>query len=322
MEKKLFLLLLIAFILLISGCARDKQPADTQDFGPGDHDFSLVHDGLTRIYKVHVPPSYDKKTSISVVLNFHGGGGNAEGAMKQTKMNEKSDNAGFIVVYPQGTGKTLLGKIFGTWNAGRCCGYAKENNVDDVGFVSALLDDLASKFNVDEIRIYATGHSNGALFSYRLACELTDRIAAIAPTAAHDAFDDCNPSRPISVMHFHGTADPAALYNGGHCGGKSGDEGWECTAVPKYIDGWKVLNNCLTESSVTYQNGSATCETFEPCDDSSEVTLCTIEGGGHTWPGGNYYKDTPAWKEAVGELSLDISANDSMWEFFKKHPLE
>lgn len=295
-----------------------KTPAFT--LGAGDYRFTLVHQKLKREYVVHVPKSYQPKQKSAVILNFHGGGGNAANQIAQSQMNTAADQDGYIVVYPEGTGKTLLGKLFGTWNAGRCCGYAVENKIDDVGFVRALLVDLEQKFNVDKNRIYATGHSNGALMSYRLACELSDKIAAIAPNSAQDAFDNCQPSRPVPVLHFHGTADPAALYEGGQCGGRlAGDAGWRCQSVPAYNQAWATLNGCTPETKTFYQKGAATCVTHLTCRAGAEVALCTIEGAGHTWPGGQY---AGFGERAVGKLSQDLSANDLMWAFFQKHPLK
>lgn len=339
----LFLLFIIIVIILVIGgamkrkcgdgvcqigektrCPEDCQLASDNMFTlkSGDYDFTIQHNGTQRRYLVHAPASYDKSKPTPVVMVFHGGGSNPEGIMKQSQMNKKSDSAGFIAVYPAGTGPKLLGKTVGTWNAGRCCGYAKDNKIDDVGFVEAVLDDLGTKFNIDNKRIYSTGHSNGALFSYRLACELSDRIAAIAPNSAQDSLDNCMPSRKVSVMHFHGTADPSAFYNGGHCGGRTKDEGWDCSSVEDYIKKWSQINGCENRTKVIYQNGNATCISYEGCDEGSEVILCSITGAGHTWPGGQELFDTSAWREMVGAISYDISANDMMWEFFKRHSLK
>ena len=160
--------------------------------------------------------------------------------------------------------------------------------------------------------------------SYRLACEMTDRIAAIAPIAGHDDYDNCNPSRPISVIHFHGTDDKLALYNGGQCGKYKifKGNGWKCSSVLDYVSTWKSIDKCLSKGSITYQKNDAICETYGPCDENTEVTLCTITGGGHTWPGGQLINTQKKWTDIVGIVSQDISANDEMWKFFEKHPME
>lgn len=172
----------------------------------GDHTFTLTTpDGRERSYVVHVPPSYDPATPASVVLTLHGGGGDAEATQTMTGMSATADAHGFLAVYPEGIGPlTKDGHTLGTWNAGRCCGAAMEEGVDDVAYLSQLIDALEHDFNVDPRRIYATGISNGSQMSFRLACELSNRIAAVAPTGSQPALDDCHPSRPVPVWYFHG----------------------------------------------------------------------------------------------------------------------
>src|SRR5712691_11431037 len=168
---------------------------------PGNHTRSLEVDMRTRTFLVHVPSSYDGKKPFPVVLAFHGGGSNAEQMVRFCGLNETADKHGFIVVYPNGTGR--LEKLL-TWNGGNCCGYAMRNRIDDVAFTKALLDDLAKVVKVDTKRVYATGMSNGAIMAYRLASELSDRIAAIAPVGGPMGKEKCAPKRPVPVIHFHG----------------------------------------------------------------------------------------------------------------------
>ncbi len=313
-------------------------------YGSGDYDFTLEHDGLERFYVVHVPPEYDKNSSTSLVIALHGGGGNARSSPGYFRLDLKSDREGFIVVYPEGTGKKVLGKTFAAWNAGRCCGTAMQDNVDDVGFIDAMIDKLKSDFNIDEKRVYATGMSNGAQMVYRLACELPDKIAAIAPSGSQGTFDNCHPKRPVPVLHIQGKSDPCSLYDGGVCGRCMADfwrkigvpvqyNSWECISIPGYIDGWKTRNGCSAKTNVTFQNKGAICVTYEGCQQNADVTLCTVDGLGHNWPGQKTYgveacKTNPdgiicnAWKDSVGPLSQDLSANDMIWEFFKEHPME
>jgi polyhydroxybutyrate depolymerase len=290
----------------------------------------MVYDDRERQYYVHIPASYDPATPQTVVLNFHGGGGTAKDAITETGLNEAADTHGFVVVHPEGTGPKVLGRLLGTWNAGECCSYAMENDVDDIGFTAELLDHLEKTYAVDTKRIYATGHSNGALFAYRLACELSDRIAAIAPNGSHDGFKECHPERPVPVIHFHGTADPAAPYEGGTCGGLfakalglpiNPEDTWQCAPVEEYIQTWAGKNGCSGTPSVTLQKGESTCVTYARCDDDADVSLCTLAGGGHTWPGGKYASNMQYYHDTVGPISTDMSANDVMWEFFVAHPL-
>jgi polyhydroxybutyrate depolymerase len=287
-----------------------------ETLAPGDHTRSLTVGGLKRTYLVHVPPKYDPKSPTPVVLIFHGGGGNAEQMARHCGMNEKSDEVGFIAVYPSGTGR--LEKVL-TFNGGNCCGYAMNQNIDDVEFTREVLDDLAESVNIDPKRVYATGMSNGAIMAYRLASELSDRIAAIAPVAGPMGTDTCSPKHPVPVIHFHGTADENAPFKGGKGKGVSGTDFY---SVENSIKAWVKANGCedmpvvtklpdkaddgMTVQKKVYGNGK----------NGAEVVLIEIEGGGHTWPGRE-----PNFR-VLGKSTKDISANDLMWEFFQKHPMK
>jgi polyhydroxybutyrate depolymerase len=282
--------------------------------GPGDHTRTLKVDDLDRSYLVHVPPKYDSKPT-PVVLVFHGGGSNAEQMARFCGMNEKADEAGFIVVYPNGTGR--LEKLL-TFNGGNCCGYAMNNHVDDVGFVRAILDDLAKVANIDAKRVFATGMSNGGIISYRLASELSDRIAAIAPVGGPMGTETCSPKRPVSVMHFHGTDDEFAPFKGGKGKGVSATDFY---SVDHSIRAWIKADGCPEQPIVAKlpdkaDDGMTSIrKSYGPGKEGAEVVLIEIEGGGHTWPG-----QEPRVK-FLGKSTKDISANDMMWEFFEKHPM-
>lgn len=287
----------------------------------GDYTFELEHQGRLRFYEVHVPDGYDPVAAAPLVMNLHGGGGNPEAARRQSLLDAKADTAGFIAVYPAGTGRKLGGRLLATWNAGECCGYAQDNRIDDVGFIRSVLRDLSRRFRIDRRRVYVTGLSNGAIMAYRLACELSEEIAAIAPLAAHDALRDCRPARQVPVMHFHGKLDLAAPYLGGKCGGRFNRRGWQCRSVPEYLAEWSRRNGCPREAEISYQKGEALCRSYGKCQADSEVVLCSINDGGHTWPGGAYASEKRWWQKAVGKISQDLNANDMMWDFFTRHSL-
>lgn len=270
---------------------------------PGDYQREIQTAGLSRAYKLHVPPSYRSRQRAPVVLVLHGGGGDADHIAKSTQMNEISNREGFLVAYPQGTGR-FRGRLL-TYNAGDCCGYAKEHNIDDVAFVSALLNDLQRVACIDSKRVYATGFSNGALMSYRLACELADRIAAVSPVSGPMGVNVCNPTRPVSVLHFHGTADDNAKYNGGP-GGRSLTQ-TNFRSVPETIQGWVRRDACDATSVKTRREKETTCETYTPCHGGAEVTLCTIQGGTHQWPD----------PRLTGEPASEV-----IWKFFLRHSME
>ena len=184
----------------------------------GDFDLrsgTLQHNGRDRRYVLFVPKvSPLKSGKMALVFVFHGGGGNAEHAIETTRMHKLAAREGFIVVYPEGTGREVMRKFMATWNAGVCCGDAARENVDDIGFISKLIDTLARDYPVDLTRVYATGLSNGGALSYRLACELTDKIAAVAPVGYNGEIEICHPSRPVPIMHVHGLLDGCAFYGG------------------------------------------------------------------------------------------------------------
>ena len=290
--------------------------AQPSQLTPGDHTRTVEVDKLTRKYLVHIPPKYDPKTPSPVVLAFHGGGSNAEVMVKFCGLNETADKHGFIVVYPSGTGR--LEKLL-TFNGGNCCGYAMQQKVDDVAFTRALLDDLATVINVDQKRIYATGMSNGAIMAYKLASELSDRIAAIAPVGGPMGTETCNPIRPVPVIHFHGTNDEHAPFKGGKGKGVSGTDFY---SVDHSIKAWIKANGCKDEPATVKlpdaakDGTTATITTYGGGKDGAEVVLVAIDGMGHTWPGRE-----PGLK-LLGKSSKNVSANEMMWEFFKKRPMK
>jgi polyhydroxybutyrate depolymerase len=249
-------------------------------------------------------------------LAFHAAETNASRLLCSCGLNEKADKEGFIAVYPNGTGRRQQRL---TWNAGNCCGSASRNHVDDVGFTRALLDDLARVANVDAKRVFATGISNGAMLCYRLAAELSDRIAAIAPVSGAMGTETCHPQRPVPVMHFHGT-DDAVLPIGGGIGPQFLATG-VLPSVAQSIHLWATADGCPEEPVVVDMPNKADDGTtvqrwkYGPGKDGAEVVLFVIRGGGHTWPGRE-----PRVK-FVGTSTRNISANDLMWEFFQRHPM-
>lgn len=279
----------------------------------GDSEGHLEFQGRSRFYELHVPPGYRSGTPTPVVLVFHGGGGWPSAMRYQSGMDRVSDREGFIAAYPGGTGFRKNRML--TFNAGICCSYAVERNVDDVGFTAAVIDDLAAHYTIDRDRVFATGLSNGAMMAYRLACELADRIAAVAPVSGTMGVSNCAPSRPVSVMHFHGLEDQNSPYAGGI--GKHSVSGVIFRSVDETIRFWVQHDGC-PQTPTTSTQGECTRFAYGPCREGSEVVLWRIGNGGHAWPGG---KTTMLEKLIVGRVSNDISASDLMWEFFKRHTL-
>jgi polyhydroxybutyrate depolymerase len=291
-------------LLLVSACA-----ASTGPLGPGDYVRPVSVGEQERSYLVHVPPGYKSAQPAPVVLIFHGAGLDAERMVNYSGLNAKADQAGFIAVYPNGTGMRGL-----SWNAEICCDFAARTHVDEVGFVRAVLDDLEKVLNVDRRRVYATGGSNGAMLCYKLASELSDRIAAIAPVAGTMGSKACHPSRPVSVIHFHGTNDQWIPYQGG-----VGTRKVTFHSVKATIEAWVQADGCRNEAQLTrypdlaHDGTAVTRMTYSGGKNGSEVVLITIEGGGHSWPGRDWHP------ELLGKSTKNISANDLIWDFFSRH---
>ena len=231
--------------------------------GPGDYVRSLKMGEADRSYLVHVPAQYDAKQPTPVVLVLHGAGTNGQITVSFCGLNKKSDEAGFIAVYPNGTG---LAGIMLTWNAGGFRG--KEGKADDVAFIAKVLDDLATVLNVDPKRIYATGMSNGGFMVYRLAAELSDRIAAVAPVGGTMGEGEPKPVRPVPVIHFHGTADTYVRYGGAD------------TRVPSLVKVRSVEDSVTTWARLNGCEAKPTVEKLpDKVDDGTTVTRKTYGGG-------------------------------------------
>ena len=292
----------------------------------GNHNLSLHFGGRTRHFIVHVPPQARDSHPMPVVLSFHGGGGTAKGQQAYSGLDPVADREGFIVVYPDGTGP--LPRRLHTWNAGSCCGYARDNHIDDVGFTRALLDDLARRTSVDQRRVYATGLSNGGMMSYRLAAELGDRIAAIAPIAGGMVVDSIRSPRPVPIMHIHSIDDPRATYTGGL------GPPFPFTHVrvvqpvmDSVIAHWVAFDHCPTTPAVGEtihgRAGSpsaahtATLIRYGPCTAGTEFVLWKLTGAGHVWPGAG----VQSWQRYVGPATDVIGADTLMWRFFQRFSL-
>ncbi len=291
---------------------------EQRNYGPGDYGRKIPVGGKERFYELHVPVGYEAGRPLAVVLDFHGGGSYPAAHRYQSGLDKIADKENFIAVYPAGTPSSPYYKdrLF-VWNAGLCCSSAVKNNIDDVGFVDALLDDLAKFFSIDTNKVYATGISNGAQMSYRLAVELPHRIAAIAPVAATIAMENPRPTKPMSIIHFHGLKDQNAPYEGGI--GPRGIAKLDHKSVKENFSFWIVHNKCPQTPSETQKIGQAVMTRYRPCQDDNEIILWTLKDGGHTWPGGKMVLSEK--RLGLGHINQDISASELMWGFFERHPI-
>jgi polyhydroxybutyrate depolymerase len=309
-------------MVLSVSCSSNKMAAHGNQ--SDNYRSSMEWGGLKRTFLTHIPPSYDKTRPMPLVIVLHGAGGTAFGMVKLTKsgFNTLADKDGFIVIYPNGIEKR--------WNDGRSSDETKyrkhSDKIDDVGFISALIDNQFRELNIDRKRVYVTGISNGAAMSHRLGCELSDKIAAIAPVAGNISqhlLPECSPAQPISVLVINGVNDPVVPWEGGDITRSFGKKKiGKMLSTAATIDYWRNRNKC---SSVTVgsdepdrapRDGTTVQKkTFSECEGNTEVVLYTIEGGGHTWPGGIQYLP----RKIVGNTCRDINANEVIWGFFKRH---
>jgi len=259
-----------------------------------DSQHTLLVDELERNYWLHTPPGLDPNTPVPVVFAFHELGGVAS-MFKIKGLAELADQHGFLIVKPSGYG-------FGnaqSWNAGFCCGAAVNKNMDDIAFVQAILDDLQSRFKLDQQRIYATGHSNGAMFTYRLACEMSETFAAIAPIAGTPAIPYCQPSQPVSILHVHGLKDTSIPFEGK---GSPQDQ-FYVPSISQYLAEFAKLYQCDPNPSVETLENGITHTVYAACKDESSVSLYTIAGLSHAQP-----------------EPYQFNAAEVMWDFFSAHP--
>jgi polyhydroxybutyrate depolymerase len=318
-----------------------KEPPPPTSTGPGDwsagdyppnaqaEEYLQLHDvpgqaDKVRGYKVHVPPSYQPSVPMPVLFAFHASNMTAVMfGVNGTGLMAKADKEGFILVMPNGLQEEIFG---GTWNAGTCCGKASEQNLDDVGLVRTIFAEVGTHLNLDLTRVYATGLSNGAEMSYRLACEASDIFSAVAPLAgavctpelaveegnSMTPFVTCDPPYPVAVLHMHGSADTFVPYE----------------SLTKSTQFWAGHNGCRTSTkpaTLPLSGGDTTCFTYEGCPDGAEVTGCSVDQGGHCWFG-----DATCGTGAplignlvVGRNSDTLVATDAMWAFvsrFSRHP--
>jgi polyhydroxybutyrate depolymerase len=307
-------LLIIVLASICVACAKSEIKAEAGDKISG----SIPHQGLKRTYHIYLPPSYNPALKTPLVIVLHGGGGSGQKMQKLSGLNPKADKYGFIVVYPDGIDRN--------WNDGRKIDNyrAHRDNIDDVGFISAMIDALARNYAIEPQRIYVTGASNGAMMSMRLACELSGKIRAVAPVIGsmpEDLMSDCSPARSIPILMINGTEDPLVPWEGGfvHFGRRKLGR---ILSVPDTVEFWRSQNGCSQKPAITWEpdrdpdDGTRVRKTlYQPCKHGADVVLYEVQGGGHTWPG--RYQYLPEF--IIGRTSRDIDGTDVILDFFDQH---
>ncbi len=309
--------LLLSTLLLLGARppvpANAELPEPTADRSAGLELHSLTSNGSTRWYRVYQPPGLDPGTPAPVVLAFHGGGGNAREFAASSGLAATADQYGFLLVFPEGSG--LLGGwplfTLQTWNAGNCCGWAQQHQVDDLRFVDDLITELGTRWNLDPDRVYATGHSNGAMLCYRLAAELPGRLAAIGPNAGALGVATA-PSQPIPVIAFHGKLDQNVPFGGGVGSGVSGTDyaSQRQSLAPFVAVNGAVLPDPLVPTEVRGQ--ALRFEAPAPTT-GADIHYWFLRDGGHSWPGHG------ATLPPNEPTNFDIDINEELWAFFSAH---
>jgi polyhydroxybutyrate depolymerase len=275
---------------------------------------SLQYDSLTRHYYVHVPAAAHGKGKVPLMLVLHGGGGTARSIVYSSGMSQLSDKEGFIVVYPDGSGRSDK-KL--TWNAGGCCAYSMRKKVDDLGFINAVLDDVAARYPVDMRRVYVTGLSNGAMMAYRVAGALSNRIAAAGIVSGAIFGDQPRPAVPVPLIIFHGDKDTTVPFNGGESDKAivtlNMDE--EFKPVMTAYDFWRRADGCT--GAVERSTGpNVTLYRATQCAQGTAVVLYELALGGHGWPGG--FRASPFGDDKDNPVQ-NLPASRLMWDFFKNY---
>ncbi len=290
---------------------KEASQQSNQALTAGDYTFSIKHQDINRMYMVHVPKSYQAVKSMPMMLSLHGGGGNMryQADDEYYGLISKSESAGFIAVFPNGYSRFTKGSL-ATWNAGICCGKARDKNIDDVGFIKSVVNDMKTRANIDVNRIYANGMSNGGMMSYRLACEMPDTFKAIVSVAGTDGTINCTPSKPVSVLHIHAVDDERVLYHGGS--GSDSNTHADFESVPNTVAKWVKLNSCSATPERVLQVSGAYCDIYKQCQSGKQVKVCITETGGHSWPGGKKVREG-------AHTSTAINATNLIWDFYEEN---
>ncbi len=276
-------------------------------FETGTYGDTIIHDGLERSYMVHVPEVANSGADLPLLLNLHGFTGTSSSQMNYADFRPIAEREGFILVYPQGT---LLGDDT-HWNVGS---WTRESTADDIGFLTALIDIIIEDFNIDESRVYSIGHSNGGYMSFQLACQIGDKITAVASisgTMTPENFNVCEPTHPTPVLQVHGTSDTVIPYNGAV---------WT-KSVDDVLAFWNDVNQVDAEPAIIDipQNPDSTALStvqrlqYSSADRGVMVEHILVEGGGHEWPGQN---------NVVGQVNLDLDINEEIWAFLSQFDLD
>ena len=309
----ILVIIIAATYFNIGPAARCELPADGFNIA-GTTAHSIESAGIERCYFLFTPDDYDPSVPVPLIISYHGFLSNPNSQAMITGWNQLAEEENFLVVYPQGK------KFPQRWNSGSTW---TDSDVDDVQFFRDILDDVAENRNFDPSRVYVNGFSNGGGMTVLIGCEEADRVAAAGTVAAAVVeWEDCAPSRPLPMIAFHGTGDPVVNYDGLGMQYELLRFGSRLTKAPSEFIGaeewtarWASANNCnpIPEEIPVVDDVSGV--EYVECDEDAGVMFYTIDGGGHTWPGGFPILIT-------GKTSNTIDATREMWDFFQNYSLD
>lgn len=309
-------------LIALASCAAGPQSTGKAPAGgsPSLTEESLQHDGRTRRFLVH---DYSGGKRAPVVIVLHGGGGHPENAVDMSQFDAIAQREQLVVVYPGGSGGTPGGRLL-TWNAGHCCSYARENRIDDVGFIAKMIDTLVASGRADPRRIYVTGMSNGGMMSHVLGRELPDRIAAIGPIVGAVFGDEPPAKGPVPAIIFVGQDDQIVPGAGGPLSGARRDSFISGLARPPadrdvapdiaQADYWVKANRCSAPPGERLDAQGKLVEIRWECPDDADVHFYRVADNGHAWPGGK------AGRAEADQPTQAFNASETMWRFFKDRP--
>ncbi len=318
--------LVITPIILGARITRWRQTQDAfasgtrvAEYTPGNYKLTVTVEDTPREYILHLPQHYTGKSPLPIVIMFHGGGGTARNAIWQTEWAKKADQEHFLAVFPEGTPHdpsrpASFRRNPQTWNDGSERIGAAARHVADVAFVAAMLNDLKERFTIDARRIYVTGFSNGASMSFRVARELSQVIAAMAPVAGADWLGDTPPGRAVPLLYITGTADPQNPFEGGEVRIGATSYGQKAS-TQDMIANWVTIHGCSDEPRVVYEQEGETGKAYCRHNGVDTMVVYTIVGHGHHWPGGR----SALPERVAGKNVATLNATDVIWDFFQKH---
>jgi polyhydroxybutyrate depolymerase len=309
----------LCLCLLAEGCSTSLPPGPVKGPKTYQNRVDIEINGFRRTYLVHVPSGYTGDTPLPLVVVIHGAFDTAAGMERVSGFSRLADREGFIVLYPNGMG--IMG-LLQHWNAGHCCGKAADDQLDDVGFVAATIEDVCRRLKVDRGRIYMAGFSNGGMLVYRFAAERGDLLAAAAPMAASIAGKPSKdrpewripePVRPLPLVILHGLLDDDIPYEGGISRHRGGERTY--WSVERSVEFWVTRNACHPSPAIReLYEGKVLLKTWTDCTGTTEVVLYLIKGWGHVWPGHTFTAALPE-----NDPLKNFDAAEILWEFFKAH---